>query len=325
MPIETDPANLVRIPPDTTFTNPLALGCWSFGGKQWGGQEDEDSIAAMEAAYHAGLNHFDTATAYGGGRSETVVGDFLSKDNRRDDVFLASKFNINKKLENAEQAVDESLERLQTDMIDLYYIHWPKSDADLRPWMQSLEECRQKGKIKCIGVSNFSVEQMEQVGEVGRIDAHQFCYNLFWRHREHDVIPYCRKHDIAIVTYSSIAQGILTGKFGANPSFPEGDSRSGMVLFEDDVYPHLHSTVEKMKPLAEQAGQPLTHLAIQWVASQPGVTSVIVGARNADQATRNAAAMEEPVSDEILNKLTALSDAVMDHVPDTGNIFRHYP
>ncbi len=323
--LEPSPANLVRIPPDTTFTHPLALGCWAFGGNAWGGQDDADSLAALTAAFDGGLNHFDTATAYGNGRSESLVGDFLSHDNRRDDAFLASKFNIKDTLANAEQAVDESLQRLQTDTIDLYYIHWPKSDTDLRPWMQSLETCRAKGKIKCIGVSNFSVAQMEQVSQVGRIDAAQFCYNLFWRHPEHDVIPYCRRHDIAIATYSSIAQGILTGKFGPSPSFPEGDNRSKGVLFEEDVYPQLYCTVEKMKPIAEESGQPLTHLAIQWVANQPGITSVIVGSRNADQARRNAQAMEEPVTDDILNKLTALSDAATPHIPNTGNIFRHYP
>ena len=314
----------VAIPPSQKTHRALALGCWSFGGSQWGGQEDEDSRHAMRAALDAGLTHFDTATGYGGGRSERLVGEFLAQDNRRERVFLASKFNIKKDMEDASEAVDASLERLQTEVIDLYYIHWPIA-GDLRPWMESLERCREAGKIKAVGVSNFSVEQMEQVAEVGRINALQVCYNLFWRFPERDVISYCREHDISVVTYSSIAQGILTGKFDRDPEFPEGDQRPKTVMFDDDVWPHVYEGVEALKPMAERAGQPLTHLAVQWVAAQPGVTSVLVGGRNAEQVRRNAVALDEPVDREILNEMTRVGDEVMEHVPDVGNIFRHYP
>lgn len=323
MPQEVTYQRDATIPPSDKTHHTLALGCWAFGGAQWGGQDDERSRAAMRAAFDRGLNHFDTATGYGGGRSEKLVGEFLAEDNRRKRVFLASKFNV-KKDKTAEQLVDESLERLQIDAIDLYYLHWPTSE-DMRPVMESLERCRDKGKIKAIGVSNFNIDQLQQVGEVATINALQVCYNLFWRFPERDVIPYCRENGIAVVTYSSIAQGILTGKFPRHPEFPEGDQRPKTVMFDEDVWPHVYEGVEQLKPLAQRVGQPLTHLAVQWVAAQPGVTSVLVGGRNAEQVERNAAALDEPVDREILNEMTKIGDEVMEHVPDVGNIFRHYP
>ena len=323
MPEQATYQREVVIPPSDKTHHQLALGCWAFGGSQWGGQEDEDSRRAMQAALDAGLDHFDTATGYGGGRSERLVGEFLAEGDRRERVFLASKFNIKNDIKDAAEAVDASLQRLQTHVIDLYYLHWPK--GDIRPWIEGLERCREQGKIKAIGVSNFNVEQMEQAREVGTIDALQVCYNLFWRFPERDVLPYCREHDIAVITYSSIAQGILTGKFDRHPEFLEGDQRPKTVMFDDDVWPHVYEGVERLKPLAQRAGQPLTHLAVQWVAAQPGVTSVLVGGRNAEQVRRNAAALDQPVSREVLDEMTRVGDEVMRHVPDAGNIFRHYP
>jgi len=316
-----------KIGPALTPASTLGLGCWAYGGAQWGGQEDEHSRAAMEASLDAGITHFDTATGYGGGRSEQVVGGFLAQHGRRDKVCLASKFNLTPKfLEDPEAAVDASLDRLQTDSIELYYIHWPKSDADMRPAMAGLEQARDKGKLQAIGVSNFSVEQMDQARGAGTIDAYQVNYSLLWRYPERDILPYCREHGIAVVTYSSIAQGILTGKFGPEtPTFPEGDQRSKVPWFQDDAWPPLHAAVERMKHVAEKAGRPLTHLAIQWVAAQEGIASVLVGARDAEQAKANAAAIQDPAEPALLEELTAISDDAMQHVPDVGNIFGYYP
>lgn len=300
----------------------LALGCWSFGGSAWGGQKDEDSIDAINSSLEAGVNNFDTAQGYGNGRSERICGEHLKTV--RDKVFIATKASARSK-EKMLEAVDVSLGRLRTDYIDLYYIHWPKTDFDLRPCMEALESARSVGKIRGIGVSNFSIEQMEQVMEVGTIDAHQLCYNLFWRWDEKDIIPFCQEHNIAYVTYSSIAQGILTGKFGRHPQFPEDDHRSGTVLFGDDAWPHVYEGVEQLKKIAAKVSRPLTDLAIQWVAAQPGITSVIVGARNDKQARQNVAAMKDEIDASVFEKMTAISDEVIKHIPDTGNIFRYYP
>jgi len=300
----------------------FGLGTWIFGGNQWGGQDDDDCYAVLKAAVKAGVTHVDTAQAYTGGRSEELIGHLLP--DFRDEVFLATKTGFRPEA-NVSDIVDHSLERLKTDYIDLMYIHWPRKDADMRPFMEGLEKEREKGKILAVGVSNFSVEQMKQVMEVGTIDAHQFCYNLVWRFPERDIMPFCREHNIAGVTYSSVAQGILTGKFGPNPTFKEGDQRGSTVPFDADVYPHVYAGIQNMKKLADKVGCPLVHLAIRWVAAQPGISSVLVGARRPEQLLDNLASMEGEVSSDILDMLTESSDGIMEHMPDVGNIFRYYP
>jgi aryl-alcohol dehydrogenase-like predicted oxidoreductase len=301
----------------------LGLGCWAFGSG-WGPQQDEESRGAVRAALDAGITHFDTAQGYGGGRSEAVVGEALAPDRGR--VFIATKTGANSKPGAMEAAVDTSLQRLKTDAIDLYYIHWPRKGVDLKVVMEGLERARAKGKIRAIGVSNFSVAQMEEVQKVGRIDAHQLCYNLLWRFPERDLLPFCMQHKIAVVTYSSIAEGMLTGKFGPErPAFAPGDHRATTLYFDPQVYPHCHAGVERMKAIAKEAGREMAHLAIRWVMSRPGVACVLVGSRRVDQVRSNVAATEGDVPPSVFDRMTAVSDEVMKHVPDVGNIFRYYP
>ena len=300
----------------------FGLGTWVFGGNQWGGQDDEDCHATLKAAVDAGITHIDTAQAYTNGRSEELVGHLLP--DFRDRVFVATKTGMRADA-NVSEIVGRSLERLKTDHVDLMYIHWPKKGVDMRPFMEGLEKEREKGNILGVGVSNFSVEQMEQVMEVGTIDAHQFCYNLVWRFPEREIIPFCLENNIAGVTYSSIAQGILTGKFGLKPEFREGDQRGGTVPFEPDVYPHVYAGVQEMKKIADEVERPLVHLAIRTLISRPGVSSVLVGARNAGQFSENVAAMEGEMSDDVFARMMEISDGIMEHMPDVGNIFRYYP
>lgn len=303
---------------------PLSLGCWIFGGKDWGGQEDDTSRAVLKASLEAGLTHWDSAKGYGNGHSESLCGEFLQKN--RDKVFIASKAGTQKDPEKIIRSLDSSLQLLKTDCIDLFYVHWPKTGVDLRPQMELLEKARSQGKIRFIGVSNHSIEQMDQCREAGTIDAHQANYSLYWRNPEAELIPYCQKHNIALVTYSSIAQGILTGKFTTKPEFGNDDVRSRVYFFEDNVWPHLYEATEELKRLAEKAGQPLINLAIQWVQRQPGVSSVIVGARNTEQLASNLGALKTPVSSEIIDEMTAISDAALAKLPpDSGNIFGYHP
>lgn len=300
----------------------FGLGTWVFGGNQWGGQDDEDCYANLKAAVDAGIIHIDTAQAYTSGRSEELIGHLLPAF--RDKVFLATKTGLGD-AQKVSEIVGRSLERLRTDHVDLMYIHWPRKGADLRPFMEGLEKEREKGTILGVGVSNFSVEQMKQVMEVGTIDAHQFCYNMIWRFPEREIMPFCREHNIAGVTYSSIAQGILTGKFGPKPEFREGDQRGGTVPFDPEVYPYVYAGVQEMKKIADEAGRPLVHLAIRWVMEQPGISSVLVGARNPDQLNNNVAAMEGEISEDVFERLTEIADGIMEYMPDVGNIFRYYP
>jgi aryl-alcohol dehydrogenase-like predicted oxidoreductase len=314
----------VQIPGVAKTHAPLALGCWTFGPNQWTGKEDANLLAAMQTSLDSGISHFDTAADYGDGYSERIIGRFLK--GRREAVFLATKANVGEMNAVTMLArVYESLARLETDVIDLFYIHWPRKGKDLRPLMEGLEMARQKGLIRAIGVSNFSVEQMEQVAEVGTINAHQLCYNLFWRYAEQDVIPYCQQHNIAVVTYSSIAHGILGGKFSRELNFQKGDGREHILLFQPGIWEHVYEGVEQVKALASECGRSLTQLAIRWVLAQPGITSSLVGARDATQARQNAEALAGEIPDSVFERMTSISDSVMKNVPNTGNVYGYYP
>ena len=301
----------------------LGLGCWAFGGDLWGGQNDRDSFRAMNSAFDLGITHFDTASSYGKGRSEQLLGKFI-KD-KRQKVFIASKQAAASTSGNFTVSIEKSLRRIGTDHIDLYYIHWPRSGMDLRPSIEALETAKQSGKIKYIGISNFSVEQMEQAGEAGVIDAHQLCYNLLWRWAERDTVPYCIRKNIEIVTYSSLAQGILCGKLPEKPEFGAGDHRPKTVLFDYEVWPFVYETVGEMRKVSVRAQRPLAHLALRWAAAQPGVSLVLAGARNARQIEENAAFRNGSIDSRHLAALTEISNRAIPNIPDTGNIFRYYP
>lgn len=306
----------------TLHRSPLALG-----GTVFGDQSDEGWLAVMQAALPSGITHFDTASGYGNGRSETVIGQFLTaQPGRREAIFLASKASPKELTAQAMlDQVDQSCARLQTAVIDLYYIHWPRQGQDLRPWMEGLEQARRQGKIRAVGVSNFSMEQMTQVATVGQIDAHQICYNLFWRFAEQEVIPYCRAHQIAVTTYSSVAQGVLTGKFPRHPQLGTDDKRPNTVLFDPTVWPHVYDGIEQLKELAQGVQRSLNHLAIRWVLQQPGIATAVVGARTPAQVQDNAHALDGELPATLFAQMTALSDEVMPHIPDTGNQYRYYP
>jgi aryl-alcohol dehydrogenase-like predicted oxidoreductase len=298
--------------------HPLGLGCWAFGGRAWGGQAEKDSVAVMEEALERGICHFDTAQGYAD--SENIVGRFV--ETRRKDIFLASKVFPGKDPDSIRTTLESSLKKLRTDYLDLYYIHWPRAGVDTRRIVEQLALARDEGLIGAIGVSNFSVSQLEAAREVASIDFLQVGYHLFWRSIEEELVPYCREKGIGIVSYSSLGQGILTGKFGRHPEFPQGDHRStGVIHFREDVWPHVYAATERLKPLAERAGRPLAHLALQWCASRPGVRSVLAGARNRSQMAENAAAMAHPVDPEILEEMTAISDGLKPHLPKADNIF----
>lgn len=196
-PIQIGPLNKPHLP--------LVLGGSIFPDSDRTPETERSLLAAMQTALGLGITHLDTASGYGGGRSEELIGEFLQ--GQREAVYLASKASINEMdAQLMLGMVEKSLQRLQTDFIDLYYIHWPRSGKDLRPLMEGLELARSQGKIGAIGVSNFSVEQMQQVAEVGTIDAHQLCYNLLWRFAERDVIPYCHQMGIAGFAGENVAR-----------------------------------------------------------------------------------------------------------------------
>jgi len=373
---DSTPANSASLfPVDKEFSR-LALGAWVFGGAHWAGQSVHDSKSVMEVALRRGMNHFDTAEGYGDGRSETLIGDFLrAEPMRREKVFLATKGYLEEPTAaTIRKSLQGSLERLGVEYVDLYYVHWPRHSADLRPVFEELQRAKDEGKIRAIGASNFNIAQLDAARSVCAIHAHQFCYNLLWRFPERDLIPYGIEHNIASVAYSAIAQGILAGAFPAEPYFAKGDLRAKTVMFEHEVWPAVFAAVEQMKVVAAEAKRPLVHLAIRWLLSRetlpragpaaqavegatptlpaahaalaasktgltepgsltpaqsasqtPTLTAILVGARNAVQLNELAGALGGDIPQALLDKLTAISDAVRPAIPAVGNIFRFYP
>jgi aryl-alcohol dehydrogenase-like predicted oxidoreductase len=326
-PVADDMKKSVEIPPVPKRHGRLALGCWAMGADAWGRQEDEDSLQALREAVAGGMNHLDTAEGYGNGHSEKVVGQFLSEYSDREKIFLATKgFASSRPGYTIAEKIDRSLQRLQTDYVDLYYIHWPRQGKEMSPFIEALQKAKDSGKIRAVGVSNFTVEQMQSVRDAGKIDVHQLCYNLFWRYPERDLIPYCIENEISVVTYSSLAEGTLTGKFPKDVKFEEGDHRGEeTVYFEEGTWPKVYAGVEKLKQVADQCNLPVMYLGIQWLASRLGVKSILIGARNAQQARQNAKALDNPVDEDTLHRVDAIGEEVFAILPDTGNIFRFYP
>jgi aryl-alcohol dehydrogenase-like predicted oxidoreductase len=227
--------------------------------------------------------------------------------------------------EKVEGAVAASLRRLKTDYIDLFYIHWPKKNCDLSAMMEALEGLRRKGIIRLIGVSNFSISHMREVMKAGKIDVHQLCYNVLWRREERETIPFCTQNGIRIVTYSSLAEGILTGKFQRKLDFPQGDHRKYTVLFENEVWPGVYDAVDSLKKVAEEAKRPLSHCAIRWLLSKEGIVSVLAGCRTPQQVKENMQSLEGDIKQRVFDRMTEISDRLAPRIPEAGNIFRWYP
>jgi len=191
--------------------------------------------------------------------------------------------------------------------------------------MEVLEDAKARGKIRFIGVSNFSVDDLESARESAQIDVYQIGYNLLWRKPEVDVLPYCRQAGIAVVTYSSLAQGLLTGKFIEKPRFDPGDPRPGTVFYDPSVWPRVYAAVEKMKVVAAAVGCPLGRLALRWLTDYECVDMVLAGARTLAQLGQNIESMKGAAPIDALKRLDAISKELAPFIPEIGNMFKYRP
>ncbi|ARV61019.1 aldo/keto reductase [Nostocales cyanobacterium HT-58-2] len=298
---------------------PILMGTWQAGKKMWVGVEDTDSIKAIRAAFEAGITTFDTAEVYGDGHSERIVAEALS--HVRDQVEYATKVFANHlKYDQVIEACERSLKNLKTDHIDLYQIHWPSGSFNsevvpIEETMSALNLLKEQGKIRAIGVSNFSRTQLEEASQYGRIDSLQPPYSLFWRYVEKDAMPYCIENQITIIAYSPLAQGLLTGKFGLDHKFDPQDNRAKNKLFQGENFERAQQALEKLRPIAERHQCSLAQLALAWLIAQPQ-TSAIAGARHPEQATANAQAASVQLSPEELHQIDTIGRIVTDHLDD---------
>ncbi|MBD2440386.1 aldo/keto reductase [Nostoc sp. FACHB-110] len=298
---------------------PIIIGTWQAGKRMWVGIEDADSIKAIRAAYEAGITTIDTAEAYGEGHSERVIAEALS--DVRDQVQYATKVFANHlKYNQVLEACDRSLKNLKTDYIDLYQIHWPSGSFNseivpIEETMKALNELKQQGKIRAIGVSNFSGAQLAEASQYGQIDSLQPPYSLFWRVVEKDALPYCIENQISILAYSPLAQGLLTGKFQRGQKFAPEDNRSANKLFQGENFERAQQALDKLRPIAERHNCTLAQLALAWLIAQPQANA-IAGARYAEQAQDNAKAADVKLSAEEIAEIDSIGRIVTDHLDD---------
>jgi aryl-alcohol dehydrogenase-like predicted oxidoreductase len=292
----------------------ITFGAWAIGGWMWGGADRKDAVEAIKASLDQGVTSIDTAPAYGQGLSEELCGEairgtdrtkiqlltkyglrwdtkkgeffFKSRDGKGKDLLihkLASKESIMKECEN-------SLKRLGTDYIDLYQIHWPDGTTPVSETMEAMQRLMEQGKIKAAGVCNYPLELMKEAEKTISLTSNQVPYSMVNREIEKEVLPYARKNNIAIIAYSPLQRGLLTGKISPGQRFNAGDTREGNLYYSDENISKVNTFLDKLMPMAKEKKATIGQLVIKWTIEQPGITIALVGARNAAQAIENARA-----------------------------------
>lgn len=280
----------------------IGFGAWGIGGAPfWQSEGDDPSMKAIRKAFDLGINFFDTAPVYGFGRSENLLGKALKPV--RDKVVLATKCGlvwekeqlgaINKRAteKSINEEIDQSLKRLQTDRIDLYQVHWPDVDTPQQETMEALIKLREQGKIRYIGVSNYSVEQMKECLKVAPLTSLQPEYSLLQRSIEKATVPFCLENNIGIIAYSPLASGVLTGKYDKNTRFKDWRSKGIIGQFTGEGFVSNIAKVDRLKEVAASMGKTCGELAINWALRQPGLTSALVGVKNPGQVGENIKAV----------------------------------
>lgn len=326
----------------------IAFGAWAIGGWNWGGQDDAESIRAIHAALDAGVNLIDTAPVYGFGRSEEVVGRAIA--GRRDVVVLATKVgmrwdttrgklffrsnddeiapdgaravHVYASPESVRHEVETSLKRLGVECIDLIQTHWQDETTPISDTMAELLRLKSEGKVRSIGACNASLSQLDEYRAAGPFDSDQERYSLLDRAADAEKLPYCRKHQLAFLAYSPLANGLLSGKLGPERTFPKGDMRNVRPRFSVESRRLIAEALDSIRPLADEYGVTLAQLVLAWTLAQPGITHLLVGARTPQQAVENAAAASLPLTAadaaEIARRIGDVGERIGSAAPTTA-------
>ncbi|CAN5542987.1 aldo/keto reductase [soil metagenome] len=292
----------------------ITYGAWAIGGTMWGGTDEKSSIESIQASVDAGVTTIDTAPIYGYGYSEELVAKAIG--DRRDKVQILTKFGLrwdstegehffdldekgkkvnvykNARKQSILKECEDSLRRLKTDYIDLYQCHWRDSTTAIEETMEACAQLLKEGKVRAIGVSNFTAEDIAKCSSIVPIASNQPPYSMVLRDIEKDVLPYCRDHDIATVVYSPLQRGLLTGKFKPEHKFAAGDHRASTPQFQPAFIERVNKFLEELKPLADRHNTTIGNVVLNWTIQQPGITVALVGARDAAQALENAKAAD---------------------------------
>jgi aryl-alcohol dehydrogenase-like predicted oxidoreductase len=280
----------------------IGFGAWAIGGGDWqfgwGAQDDNDSVAAIQRALDLGINWIDTAAVYGLGHSEEVVARALEGRRQKPYVFTKcsmiwsrkfwqTKDQIHRSLkrDSVRNELESSLRRLKMDFVDLYQIHWPDPEDEIEEGWETLAKLKEEGKVRYIGVSNFSVAQMERISKISPITSLQPPYSMLNRGVEKEILPYCQQHNIGVINYSPMVSGLLTGAMTSERvvNLPQDDWRRNNARFQEPQLSRNLKLVELLREIGVAHGRSPGEVAIAWTLNHPAVTAAIVGARNAKQ------------------------------------------
>jgi aryl-alcohol dehydrogenase-like predicted oxidoreductase len=290
----------VDIPGTTLRVGRVALGTWAMGGWMWGGSDDRESAATIRAALEQGINLVDTAPVYGFGASEEIVGRAIAAAGLRSRAVIATKVGLewrdgkvyrNATRDRIMQEIDASLRRLRTDYIDIYQVHWPDPLVPIEETAEAMRTLHDQGKIRAIGVSNFSVAQMERFRQVAPLHVLQPPYNLFERTIESEILPYCRTNNIATLGYGALCRGLLSGRMRADTVFEGDDLRRLDPKFQPPRFAQYLEAVRQLDQFAQDRfRRRVIQLAVRWMLDQ-GISVALWGGRRPDQlhATRDVA------------------------------------
>lgn len=301
----------VKLGKSNLTVNPIGLGTNAVGGHNLYPNLDEQAGRDLvRVALMNGINFLDTAYIYGPERSEELVGEVWSETVEREEVILATKgahqlvdgdVVMNNSPEFLKQSVEDSLKRLRTDYIDLYYIHFPDEQTPKDEAVAALAELKAEGKIRAIGVSNFSLEQLKEANKDGHIDVYQGEYNLFKRDAEKEILPYIREHGISFVPYFPLAAGLLAGKYDAETKFD--DLRKNDPLFQEDVFKDNLAKVDLLRPIAEAKDAEVAHIVLAWYLAQDGIDAIIPGAKRAEQVADTIRTLDVELTEEEIRQI----------------------
>ena len=299
----------------------LCMGCWQAAG--WASSDDERFVATIRHGLDQGLSFLDTAVGYGRGHSEELVGKAV--EGRRDQVVIATKFSHpSSRPDDVRRACDEACQRLRTDYIDLFQQHWPPRDIPLADTIGALERLKEEGKIRAIGVSNWMEPEWEEIDDPSRVDCLQPNYSLLWRSIETSVLPLCRQHNIAVITYSSICQGILAGRFRDLEDVPQ-DSRSHNRRLSPEEFPQVLEVLGVLEEVAAKYGRTMAQTALRWLLDQPGITAPIIGASRPEQVDQNLGALGWSLDPDDWQRLADVSWPLSENLAPHDTLWHWHP
>jgi len=294
----------------------IFIGTWPLAGEYWGEQSHSDSLKTLHACIRENFKSFDTSPDYGKGKSEQLLGQLKNRD-----LYISTKC-FTKPVNSVKKSINNSLKRLNTDNLDIFFIHWPSTKYSFMPIMELLLEYKENKIIKNIGVSNFNIEQLDEIGSIGKIDIVQNAYNFLWTD-DTAYFKYCKEKNIVTQAYSPLAQGLLTGKFTQESPFKPKDHRNKMVLFSEENLKIIYRYISILNEISKRENIQLSALILAWTLSKEFIDSIVVGCRQRYQVELLKVVENLTLDQSIIDELENISEEISVRLKKANNIFNH--